>query len=251
MKITFLGTNGGYDTDFGNTACAVLETDSCYLVFDAGSGFPKLNKYITTNKPIYLFISHFHLDHVSGLHQLFNFKQGIDVFLGKGRLKDFDTLVNPPFTFGYKINPKNIVDLRMEVRVKEVDDHIYEPIKISSKELFHGYVGHGYRIEIEGKVIVYTGDCGIDQNLMDLVSGADILITECSNRKIPEKDIWGHLDPTLAGKLANENSVKKLILTHFSPNDFKTLNERKDAEEETKSIFPNTIIGYDNLTVEI
>lgn len=41
-------------------------------------------------KPVSLFISHFHIDHVSGLHSLakFAFPRGIDVYVGSGRTKE-------------------------------------------------------------------------------------------------------------------------------------------------------------------
>jgi len=41
MKITFLGTNGWYDTDCGNTICTLLETTKAYILLDAGMVFIK------------------------------------------------------------------------------------------------------------------------------------------------------------------------------------------------------------------
>jgi len=72
MKIVFLGTNGWYTTPTGNTPCILIDSKDQYVVFDAGNGIYKLDKYITEDKPISLFITHFHLDHVSGLHTLSN-----------------------------------------------------------------------------------------------------------------------------------------------------------------------------------
>jgi len=104
MKITFLGTNGWYSSSTGDTPCILIDSKDQYVILDAGNGIYKLDNHISENKPISLFISHFHIDHISGLHTLnkFKFKQGIDVYVGKGRTKDFETIVNPPFTVGYK-----------------------------------------------------------------------------------------------------------------------------------------------------
>ena len=114
MKITFLGTNGWYSSPTGDTPCILIDAKDQYIVLDAGNGIYKLDQYIKEDKPILLFISHFHIDHVSGLHILakFDFKQGIDVYIGKGRTKDFETLVNPPFTLGYKPKPENVINLK-------------------------------------------------------------------------------------------------------------------------------------------
>lgn len=46
MKLHFLGTNGWFDTRLGNTLSVLLDTAKAYIVFDAGGGFYKLDKYI-------------------------------------------------------------------------------------------------------------------------------------------------------------------------------------------------------------
>lgn len=74
MKITFLGTNGWYDTDCGNTICTLIETKTAYILLDAGNGIYKADKYIKKNLPVYLLLSHFHIDHMEGLHILAKFR---------------------------------------------------------------------------------------------------------------------------------------------------------------------------------
>ncbi|MEW5766288.1 MAG: hypothetical protein AB1797_01505 [bacterium] len=44
------------------------------MVCDAGFGFYKLKQYALSNKPVRLFISHLHYDHIIGLHTLPMFK---------------------------------------------------------------------------------------------------------------------------------------------------------------------------------
>ena len=68
MKIYFLGTMGWFDTKLGNTLCVLVDTGKEYIIFDAGTGFSKIDNYIKDKRPIYLFLSHFHLDHIIGLH---------------------------------------------------------------------------------------------------------------------------------------------------------------------------------------
>ena len=43
MKITFLGTNGWYDSATGNTPSALIDTKDYYIILDAGFGIHKLN----------------------------------------------------------------------------------------------------------------------------------------------------------------------------------------------------------------
>src|SRR3989344_493692 len=248
MKIIFLGTNGWYSSPSGDTHCILIDTKDQYIVLDAGNGIYKLDEYIKEDKPIFLFISHFHIDHTSGLHTLakFNFKQGIDVYVGKGRSKDFKTLVNPPFTIGYKPRPDNIGHLKTEIRLHELSEEGENiPFKAWAIKQHHAYIDHGYRFEIEGKTIAYTGDCGFTDASRKLAKNADLLICECANKKTADPDPWGHFDPTQAATLARESGVKQLILTHFGAHLFTTLTDRKLAEKEAKKIFPKTIAATD------
>ena len=82
MKIVFLGTNGWYSTDMGNTSCVLIDSEQSYVILDAGDGIYKLDKYIKSQKAIKLFLSHLHLDHIIGFHVFakFQFKQGIDIY---------------------------------------------------------------------------------------------------------------------------------------------------------------------------
>ncbi len=176
----------------------------------------------------------------------FDFKQGIDVYVGTGRSKDFETLVNPPFTIGYKPKPENIVKLKTEIRLNELSEEGENiPYYAAAIKQHHAYVDHGYRFKLEGKTIAYTGDCGFTNQARRLAKDVDLLICECSNKKTEEPDVWGHFDPTQAGTLAKECRVKQLILTHFGAHLYTTLDERKLAESQAKKIFPQTTAAVD------
>lgn len=251
MNIIFLGTNGWYSSPTGNTACIVIDAEDHYVVLDAGNGIYTLDQHITEEKPISLFISHFHIDHTSGLHTLakFDFKQGIDVYVGEGRTKDFETLVNPPFTVGYRPKPENIVNLKTDIRLRELSGGGQQtPFRVAAVQQHHAYVDHGYRIELEGKTLAYTGDCGFTDASRELAKDVALLICECSNKKTVEPDRWGHFDPPQAATLAKESHVQQLILTHFGANLYTSLEDRRWAEGEAKKIFPQTIAAADGMT---
>lgn len=242
MKITFLGTNGWYSSPTGDTPSILIDTKDHYLILDAGNGIYKLDQFIKEDKPISMFISHFHLDHTSGLHTLakFDFKQGIDVYVGTGRAKDFQTLVNPPFTIGYLPKPENIGQLKTEIRLYELSESGENiPFKAQAIKQHHAYIDHGFRFEIEGKIISYTGDCGFTDAARKLAKDSDVFICECAARDNTETE-WGHLDATQAATLAKESNVKKLILTHFGAHIYTTLESRKEAVEKAKKIFTQT-----------
>jgi len=254
MKIYFLGTNGWYTTPTGDTPCILIDSRDRYVIFDAGNGIYKIDKYITENKPISLFISHFHIDHISGLHILnkFNFKQGIDVYFAKGRKQDFNLFVNPPYTIGINKSKKNIYSLRTQIRLHELEEgknNIDFPVRM--KKLYHAFENHGFRIILEGKSIAYSGDTKRVSNGLLIAKYADLLIHECTNIVSPEQDIWGHTDPVQTAQFARDAGVKKLVLTHFGAHLYDTLEKRKEAEKIAQKIFPNTIAATDGLILEI
>lgn len=244
MKIRFLGTNGWFNTQTGNTPCILIDSKEGYIIFDAGSGFYKIKDYIIEDKPISLFISHFHLDHVCGLHSKAMdpiFPCPIDIYMGKGRKKDFDLLANAPYT-----NPKKSIVIH---ELKEGKHEIGFPVEVFKMRHTNG--GHGYRITLEDKIIAYSGDTGICPNSKLLSQNADLLIHECSFIKAPEPETWGHVDPVIAAHIAKEAAVKQLILTHFDASLYTDMDKRKWAAAEARKIFPNTIAAEDELLIEL
>lgn len=246
MQLTFLGTNGWYDSATGNTPSALLETKDYYIIFDAGFGIAKADQYMKADKPVFLFISHFHIDHVCGLHTLpkLNFKKGLTVFGGSNLKKVFKTLVNSPFTAPVK-------SLSYPVQLVPLKEGAYKkPFNFSCKKLKHTDGAMGYRLEIEGKTIVYCSDTAVCKNDLLLAQDADVLIHECAFMP-GETSTWGHTNPEEAAGLAVQAKVKKLVLTHFDAARYDTLAVRKKSEAVAKAIFLNTIAATDGLVLTI
>lgn len=248
MKVIFLGTNGWYDTEIGNTVCTLIETDDYFVILDAGNGFYKIDQYITNTdkKPIYLFLSHFHLDHIVGLHTLnkSNFSQGIDIYGPPGTRKCFTTIVNQPYTLPIK-------QLKTEIRVNELDKKSAVPVNVEFRKLKHSSLCYGFRFILENKVISYCLDTGICENLLHLAKNADLLITECSYKSGMEDKSWPHLDPENAAQVARDSGAKKLSLIHFDASLYLTLKDRKKAEKQAQEIFRNTFTAVDNQEIDL
>jgi len=90
MDVIFLGTNGWYDS--------LIKSNDYYIVLDAGNGINKLDQYYQKANPVYILLSHFHLDHIVGLHILakFSFAQGLVIAGPKGTRKILNTFWNCP-----------------------------------------------------------------------------------------------------------------------------------------------------------
>jgi len=246
MRVSFLGTNGWYDTKTGNTVCVLVETKDEYVIFDAGNGFYKIDKFIKGNKPIYLFLSHYHLDHVVGLHILnkFNFKQGIDIYGAPGLKKLFKRVINAPYTIP-------VSRLNTKIRLHEINANCLLPRGIRYKPLKHSSACYGYRFISEGKIVVFCTDTGICRNLLLLASQADLFITESSYKNGQVDAKWPHLNPNQAARVAKKSKCKKMALIHFDAFIYPDKASRRNARESAQKIFKNTVAADDGLVINL
>lgn len=72
-----------------------------------------------------------------------------------------------------------------------------------------------YRIEAQGKVLVYSGDAIETDDLTHLARDADVFVCECA---LPNGWSPGnHLVAGAVGRIAQKARVKRLVLTHLYP----------------------------------
>jgi len=246
MKITFLGTNGWYDTETGNTTCILIETRKEFIILDAGNGIYKIDRHIQKKKPIYLFLSHLHLDHIIGLHTLvrFNFSQGISLYCPRGTRKHLTRIINRPYTVPFG-------RLKTKVKLHELNTAKLPSPVTEIRKLKHPVTCYGFKFILEDKIVSYCPDTGLCDDLYRLARGADIFITECSAKPGEKDKKWPHLDAKQAARVAKASGISKLVLVHFNPHLYPTLDERKKAVIQAKKIFRNTFAAIDNMEIEI
>ncbi|MEJ2250602.1 MAG: ribonuclease Z [Candidatus Lokiarchaeota archaeon] len=247
MKVIFLGTNGWYATKNGNTTCTLLDSESYYVIFDAGDGIYKLDKYIREEKPIFIFLSHLHFDHIIGIHILtkFRFQQKIYIYGAHGTKSYLNEIIKHPFTVPFQDLPSTVEIHDLNAQTSNLPfSLVYLPLKHSDYCL-------GYRINLEGKVITYATDTGLCENLYNISDQADLFITECSYKKGQEKWGWPHLKPEEAAVVAQKSKCDLLVFSHFDPSIFKSRKDREKVEVKTQKIFQKTRIAEDGLIIEL
>ncbi len=247
IDIVFLGTNGWYSSGTGDTVCILVDAPSFYLILDAGNGLRKADRYIKADKEVFIFLTHLHIDHISGLHILnkFNFPSGITICGSSNTGKHLAEFVNQPFTM-----PLEALPYPAKIQELGVGYQSDFPFGVEAQELVHSSPCSGYRFEIDGKVIAYGTDTGYCDNIVHLGRNADILITECGTRS--EIDTaWPHLSPLQAAGIALEAKAKRLVLTHFTADVYPSAKSRQDAQKMACSRFSNSIAAYDELKLKV
>jgi len=246
MKIVFLGTNGWYDSPTGNTICILIETDEASILLDAGNGLYKADRYIGPDKPVHLFISHTHLDHIIGLHILnkFEFNQGLTIHTQPGTKATLQTIFSTPYTLPF-------ANLPYPVEFEEFDGLCKnQHFEVQTVAMHHSVPTIGFRISIENKIIAYCPDTGYCDNAVKLAKESDLLIAECAFRSGEESEHWPHLNPETAAKIAVEAQAKQLALVHFDAYRYPTMESREKAQETAQAIFPNTVATTDEQCIE-
>ncbi|MEP7162857.1 MAG: MBL fold metallo-hydrolase [Candidatus Moraniibacteriota bacterium] len=93
--------------------------------------------------------------------------------------------------------------------------------KLLAQPVYHGFgktPAVSYRLETPEGIFAYSGDTGECEGVREVAHGADIFVCEASSRVGDDETSkeYGHLSPYLAGKIALEGGVKKLILVHYT-----------------------------------
>jgi ribonuclease BN (tRNA processing enzyme) len=236
----------------GSSGYAVKLSKSTILL-DCGNGTTwKLGKVGINYLEIdHIFLSHFHPDHTADLipflfatRYAFGSPYGsrrekpLYVWGAKGFKDFFSALTN---AYDGWITPDSLTIQELEEEKMRFDD-----FTITVREVPHIESSFAYRIESEGKSLVYSGDTDFSESLIELAKDADALIIECA---LPgdEIKIKGHLTPNEVARIVNESMPKKVVVTHLYP----ICDQRNVIDKIRKQVKANVILAEDLMKVEI
>ncbi len=224
ISVTILGS-GTCVPSLKRSSCSVLmETGGKKLLFDCGAG--TMRRLLETGTKIFdisfIFFSHLHPDHTGELISfLFATKYPdierrqklLTIVAGKGFAGFYNMLKNA-YGEWIKLQPGLLNIVEMDNRAKDFID--FGGFTVASIPVEHTDESLAYRINTaDGESVVYSGDTDFSDNLVTLAKNADLLI--CESALPDELKVPGHLTPSLAGEIATQANVGKLVLTHFYP----------------------------------
>ncbi len=160
--------------------------------------------------------THFHPDHIADLvHFFFASKNPMDprkkplTLFAAPKIRSFyDELL---YAYEGVFRP----DFPFSIVTLEDSQHDEAHFRLFTLPILHTPHSIGFRFESEGKVVVFSGDTDVCDNLVTLAHGADLFVLECS---FPDSmKVQGHLVPKECGQLAQKAEVKRLLLSHFYP----------------------------------
>lgn len=174
-----------------------------------------------------IFYTHFHPDHIGDLAIL------LQAMITDPGLQERTTPFCIYGPLGSQVFVSEIVNtydfhkyfdpLPFEIITEDLEDGRLLELGGCSVTVFrvpHTPASVGYRFTSgQGYVVVFSGDTGYGEEVINLARNADLAIFECSwtDEWCLEMDLKCHLGPKLAGELAKSAGVKKLVLTHIYP----------------------------------
>jgi ribonuclease BN (tRNA processing enzyme) len=215
MQLTVLGAGPAYTDRQGATGASYLvEAGGTAILLDLGQGsFPRLAAAIEPSRLDAVVVSHLHPDHFIDLIPLRHYlayefapSRRLRV-LGPANLADrIDALHARP---GFTAEALDCVQLgsgRQQIG----------GITLESRLVTHTEESYGTRISLpNGAGLVYSGDCGVADDLAPLIRRGDTLLVEVSFGVGPVPQGAGHLDaPAIAG-LVRATRPGEVLLTHL------------------------------------
>ena len=244
MKLIIVGSGTSVPLPQRASPSIALFIDDRFLLMDIGPGTLRQLAIagLSFEDIDYICISHFHPDHTADLIHFFfatryppvlSTRKPFSIVAPKG-FNQFVTLLKQPYGHWLDL-PDGLMKIE-ELHTRKEDKKEFDTFSIFSAPVAHTPHSLGFRIEdSSGKTIVYSGDTGYCEEMVDLARDADLLILESSFPD--EKEITGHLTPSRAGDIATRSGAKKLLLTHFYPECLKV-----DIEAQCRKTYQGELI---------
>ena len=282
MQITLLGTGSPTPSVKRAGSGYLVETPSEVFVFDCGPG--SYRRFLEAGKEpteiTQLFVTHWHYDHCTDLphYVLQRWDQGA------GKIPELKIHGPRPIRRIVKalFDEDRVFDSDLEARTRnEMSVAIYrarggsgarERPRPVIAEAEHGSVFRGddwtvraievphvqpwlrclaYRLESEGRSLVYSGDSGPTDRMVSFSEGADVLIHMChylTGTELNEAMARGCGSPGMIGALARDAGVRTVVLTHIT-GQIDQPGVRERVVSEVREIFQGTFIFGEDLMV--
>jgi ribonuclease Z len=245
MKLILLGTGGYFPTSRRHTACLMLPEIG--VVLDAGSGMCRIGKYLQTEQ-LEVFLSHAHLDHITGLTYLVNLIPAnvLSRTTVHGNAEKLAAVrehlfaepifpVAPPFRFAPIVGSCALPDGGT----------------LRCFPLIHPGGSLGFRLDWPGHSMAYvtdtTADIGADY--LANIRGVDLLVHEAyfaaDVNNIPART--GHSSLIQVAEVAAAADVRQLVIVHIDP---QIQDDSAFDLAAAREIFARTEIGVDGMELQ-
>ncbi len=264
ISVQILGSGGPEGGERASASYLIKQDGKALVLVDFGGGaFLRFGQAKADIKDLRLILlTHLHIDHVVELPALIKAgyfsdrteslavlgPKGNDYFPG---LKEYINL-----QFGKNGAYRYMSDILSEksesfsiipYEIGEKKKFNFTPLTVTAISVHHGIVAAmAYKIEIEGKLIVFSGDTTAQtKNLEELARGADILI---AHHAIPQEGYLNvrklHMTPKRIAEVASVSKPKILLLSHRMK---RTYGSEEQSNKIIRKVYKGKIIWAEDL----
>ncbi|HKE18259.1 MAG TPA: MBL fold metallo-hydrolase [Kofleriaceae bacterium] len=251
----------------GNTSCVEVRCGGETIILDAGTGIRGLGeRLLAGGRPVSasLLFSHVHWDHIQGFPffpPLFRRDTAL-VLHGRPDHGSLESALRQQMTA--PSFPVHLGAVPAALSFGEIEPG--QPFEVGSALVRAARLNHpdgvlAYRIEVEGRAVVFATDTehhadGIDRDLVALADGADLLIYDA--QYTPEeyagviggpRSGWGHSTWVEGIRVARAAGVGSLVLFHHDPSHD---DGAVDAiERSARAMWPGTVAAREGLEIHL
>jgi ribonuclease BN (tRNA processing enzyme) len=223
VTLEFIGCGDAFGSGGRFQTCFLVRTNGRPFLIDCGASAPvALQQRGVNSAGIGLVVvSHLHGDHVGGLPFLL-----LDAAYNRPRAVPL-VVAGPPGVESCVMRTlemlypgtRESVSARVPVQFVELDPRqatAVEDVLVSAFEVEHSSktACFAVRVEVEGRIIAYSGDTQWTPALLELSRGADVFICECTGFESP---VYSHLSHSDLREHAAELAGVRMVLTHLGP----------------------------------
>ncbi len=248
----------------GNSPCVEVRCGGRLIILDAGTGIRELGNVLLqggdpTDADILL--THCHYDHVLGIPffaPLFQPGHTFRFWCGN-LLPEFRLQAVVQQMMSAPLFPVGVETFRAEIDWRDFipgDPIPCGDVSIRTAALDHPGGATGYRIEYDGRSVVYLTDHegrreDLNKKLVALARGADLMIydTTFTESEIDAKKGWGHSTFQDGMRLADAAGVKTFCLFHHAPEHDDDTIDRILAEARAQR--PGTIAAMESSVIHL
>ena len=222
MHLQFVGCGDAFGSGGRLNTCFHVVGETTNMLIDCGaSSLIGLKRWgIDRNAIDTILVTHFHGDHFGGIPFFM-----LDAELVAKRTRPL-TLAGPPglahryaqvmdVAFpSYPHKPRNFALTFVEVEIGKsngIGAMTVTPFPVVHAEAAGPCLG--YRIEMEGRVLAYSGDTEWTESLIDIGRAADLFVCECYTF---ERQVKSHTNYATLMQHVGRVGPKRVVLTHMS-----------------------------------
>jgi ribonuclease BN (tRNA processing enzyme) len=213
VRLTVVGCSGSGPGPTSAASCYLVEEDGFRLLLDLGSGaFGTLQALVDPDAIDAVYLSHLHADHCLDVAPLVVWHR----YSGRSSRRRVP-LIAPAgadrrLAAAYDAGGAPLTDV-FDFAVTPVSA-LLGPFTVQTARTAHPVECHAIRLTAHGSSLVYTGDTGPSQAVVDLATGADVLLAEAAHPEREGLPADLHLTGRQAGQAAAAARVRRLLVTH-------------------------------------